>query len=793
MIKLVQLTIAWLIGTALGRWLQPGLGAIPFLCPLPIALIGLWRDKRPVQRLGVCALALLLGAGWVQIRAPTIDAGHVAYYNDAGIVTARGVVDSDPDPGDTSISMRVRVDELESAEGARPVRGAILVRTSRYPGYAYGDQVELQGRLETPPILEDFSYKEYLARQGIHAIMYYPKVTITAQGRGNSFFARLYALRARARATIAAILPEPEASLLIGILLGLDSGIPEEVAEAFTATGTIHIIVISGFNLTLLAGLLVRVGTRFFQRMRVLWGACAGVILYALFVGASPPVVRAAVMVCLTLLAYLVGRPYSADSALALAVLVLTILNPLALWDISFQLSIVTTLGLLVVAPLLADRARQALEARLAADALPWAMDMLNELLIASLAAQLVTLPLIAYHFGRISLISLFTNALILPVQPGIMVSGGIATLAGLVWEPLGRFLGWIPWLLLTYTARVVAWSARPDWATLTVQLAPWAVLALYAAPFIPSLVRRTLRPALRELADLARFLREHPWTNLALIALLALSALAWIAVLEMPDGRLHVHVLDVGQGDAILIVLPDGQQLLIDGGPEPSRLLPALGRLMPFWDRDIELVILTHQDADHLNGLIPVLERYHVQRVMVGASAKDNPAVARWHELLAAGDHELIRAQRGLRLSWSEGLWLEVLHPFSLKAAEGRDENANSVVARLTYGQVSMLFTGDAEADTEALLLMEELLTPCQVLKVSHHGAGEATSNAFLQTVRPEVAVISVGAENRHGHPAAETLRRLESQGIRILRTDLQGTVQVIVDGRGYLIETAR
>ncbi|NLS78117.1 MAG: DNA internalization-related competence protein ComEC/Rec2 [Chloroflexi bacterium] len=792
MIKLTLLTIAWLIGIALSHWLNPSLSAVLVLFPAPLALIALWRDRRSVQRLGVYALALLAGAAWVQLRAPRIDAGHVAFYNDTGVVVVRGVVESDPELGDTTLSMRVRAVELERADGARPVQGSVWVQASRYPGYAYGDQVVLRGRLETPPELAEFSYKDYLARQGLHALMRHPEITVTGEGQSSPFYARLYAWRARARETIAAILPEPEASLLAGILLGLDSGIPEETMDAFTATGTVHIIVISGFNLTLLAGLLVRVGTRFFNRMRVLWGACAGVILYALFVGAGPPVVRAAAMSCLTLLAYLVGRPYSVDSALAFAVLVMTVLNPLSLWDVSLQLSVGATLGLLVVAPLAASRARRALEARIAADALPWTMGTLNELFIASLAAQFATLPIIAYHFGRISLISPLTNLLILPAQPGVMISGGVATLAGLLWEPLGRILGWAPWLLLTYTTRVVAWTARPAWAAVEVQLAPWAALAIYALPFLPGWLRQAWQPAAQQLAALTRFLRERPGVNLAGLALLAAGALTWIAVLELPDGRLHIHVLDVGQGDAILLELPQGQQVLIDGGPEPSRLLPALGRRMPFWDRRIEMVILTHADMDHLAGLIPVLERYRVERIVAGPSAKDNPAMARWEALLAVESGELIRAQRGLQFVWSEGLRMEVLHPPAQPAPE-EDENANSVVLRLAYGELSALFTGDAEADVEAQLVADGLARPSQVLKVSHHGASEATSAAFLQAVQPQVAVISVGAENRHGHPAADTLRRLEALAIRVLRTDRQGAVEIISDGVHYAIETGR
>ncbi len=792
--NLIWLAVAWVSGMLLETWLALPVLGLALLCLPPLALVLLWRDRLSWRRLGLYGLVFVAGAWRVLAMQPQIDAHHVAFYNDGPDVALTGVIVADPDIRDQYTYLRVRAESLTAADGTRPVRGDVWVRTSRYPYRTYGDRLEIVGRLETPPEDADFSYRQYLARQGIYSMMSRPRLTLLATDEGSRLLSLLYGLRRRAQATLAAILPEPEASLLTGILLGIESTLPEEVVDAFTRTGTIHIIVISGFNLTLVAGLFIRAGVRFWGRRPALLAACGGIVLYTLFVGATPPVVRAALMVAVALLAHGVGRPYAAGRALAAAAIVMTALNPGLLWSASFQLSFAATVGLIVLAPLLERKFGDRLVGWLPPEAQAGGNSLLRELLVASLAAQLTTLPVILYHFQRLSLVALAANALILPVQPYLMTLGGVAAGLGLLWLPLGQAAASIPWLFAAYTVRVVEWAARPAWASVMVPFPGWLVVVYYAA--LATAVwwwrhRAEPGPRLRAAWQNARQ-RSSAVGLLAGVALVA--ALVWVAVLSLPDGRLHVSFLDVGQGDAILIQTPNGQQILVDGGPEPSRLLSALGRRMPFWDRTLDLVVLTHPDSDHLAGLIPVLERYQVAAVLCGEWPATSAAVAQWQALLSDKAIARLPAETGTHVVWGDPTRLQVLHPpADWPPATAADDNNRSLVLRLTHDRVAFLLTGDIEAAAEAHLVSGGQLAPAWVLKVSHHGAAAGTSAAFLRQVQPRLAVISVGADNYHGHPAAETLQRLHAAGAQVLRTDQQGTIELITDGVTLEIRTAR
>ncbi len=273
------------------------------------------------------------------------------------------------------------------------------------------------------------------------------------------------------------------------------------------------------------------------------------------------------------------------------------------------------------------------------------------------------------------------------------------------------------------------------------------------------------------------------------ILGFLALCAVAaWLALApHLPDGRLHVYFLDVGQGDAIFIRAPDGRQMLVDGGPSPAALLDELGGLLPFWDRSLDMVALTHPDADHMDGLLALFERYRIVTVLDTGLAEDKAPA--WAAALAARGGQHVVARRGMRLALDD-LRITVLHPAEPLPPDISD-NAASLVLRLDYGETSFLLMGDAEQATEGELLAAGLPLRADVLKVAHHGSGGATSAAFLAAVQPRLAVIQVGADNRFGHPHPDTLARLAD--ITILRTDRNGRVEVISDGQQLWINPER
>jgi competence protein ComEC len=440
-----------------------------------------------------------------------------------------------------------------------------------------------------------------------------------------------------------------------------------------------------------------------------------------------------------------------------------------------------------------------------------------------TLAAQLTTLPVVVGSFGRLSLVAPVANVVVVPLVPIVMLLcaiaaplGAIAT--GLHLDPLADAARWAvggtAWLVLR--AMIVAGQAAASvpFAALPIAAPGWLVLAWYPAMGLVwrRVARRAkvpdpdaessaqllpLRPAahrlvmLERLASVLRTL-SRPVVGLAAIGLLLLA----LTLATLPDGRLHVVMLDIGQGDAILVIAPSGETLLIDGGPDRDLLLRRLGERLPWWRRRIDVMILTHPHEDHVAGLVAALERYRVGLVLDGGRDYPNPTYHRFVELAREepGGH-LAAARAGERISLGATTLLTILYPTAADVAgslpEGDINNA-SVVGLLRSGSFSALLTGDAEASVEAMLAQRRMLTRVDVLKVGHHGSHSSSSPPLLSTTRPGVALISAGIGNDYGHPHQVTLDHLRAiPGLRLHRTDLEASIEVISDGLRYQVQS--
>ncbi len=549
---------------------------------------------------------------------------------------------------------------------------------------------------------------------------------------------------------------------------------------------------LNGFNISIIAGLFSGLSTRLFGKRQAMPFAVAGIVLYTLLVGASAAVVRAAIMGSLYVIAIHYGRQSDALNSLMAAAILMTALSPFTLWDLGFQLSFAATLGLVLYTPVFQAWFERGLRKLLSEGATKKAINLLNEALIVTLAAQITTLPIIVYNFHTLSLVALLTNLLILPAQPGVMLWGGLATIAGLLWLPLGQALGWVAWLFLTFTIVIVELTSRVPYAALNVGRVSLGLICLYYALLAGGTIVTAQEPS--RLKTLWQRLTDRFSTKVLVAGLAIVVLLVWGAAFSLPDGKLHVIFFDVGQGDAIFIQTPRGQKILVDGGPSPTILLAALGRRMPFWDHTIDLVILTHPHDDHVSGLIPVLERYKVKAFLDGGQEHPTPTYTRCLELVQEKGIPYQLGRAGTQIQLGEGLQMKVLHPQGeLLSDTNSDVNNNSIVLRLVYGRISFLLPGDVEEEAEALLLSSNEDLASTILKSPHHGSDTSLNPRFLEAVNPRLAIIQVGADNKFGHPDPTTLAKLEEHGVTVLRTDQNGTVEVISDGERYWIKPER
>ncbi len=602
---LLYLALCYLVGIVAGHllWQNGALGCdLPrWLWTLPLATLPFtfwWQHQATATTASplrwpisagfvpprpVVSTALLVGLGLTfavgLLRyashpvTPCLTAHDLAYYNlpanaDGGErVTLLGSVVNYPTVKDGRQALHLRVESLRLSNGeSRAVVGEVRISTGSRPRYHYGDTISANGLLEEPPILDGFDYRAYLARKGVHSLLQSPRLEMIGSG-GNPFMRALYALRARGEALINRLLPEPYAALANGMLLGIESGIPDDLYDQFNGTGTSHVIVISGSNVAIVAGVLVAVAARLLGRRRSLWPALCGIALYVLLVGGDAAVMRAGLMGSLVVIASVLNRRSTALISLAFACWVMTLLNPLTLWDVGFQLSAAATAGLILFSPGMSaalDRLWPGFgqsghltgQGGMGEAGGSLLRGLIQDGLLMTLAANLTTLPLVVHYFERLSVISPLTNLLIAPVQPLIMLWGGAGLLVGMSGlDFIAQPLLWIAYLSLLWTVTLVRWTAALPGASMEIVGYGGGALALTYLLLAWLRWRGWLRQRVERLRGMEW--SAFAWGRLAgrgTLAGMAVAAfLLWRALLSGPDGYLHVYFLDIGQGDGML------------------------------------------------------------------------------------------------------------------------------------------------------------------------------------------------------------------------------------------------
>lgn len=778
------------------------------------------------------ALALLLtaGAGWASAAARLLPAPTSGGYPAAGLAglvspggpgrraTVAGVVVRAPEarPDGTVLVLRADAFRLPADRAWRPATGLlrVFVRAAPDPGppadpgdarksaWSLGDRLTVGGtlRLPGPPTNPGaWDYAAYLSRHGIVATL----STTPAAVRPNpdppdpAFVpARLaLAFRDAVERVHRATMPGPAAAVLDGMLFGATGDLPADVAEAYRATGTYHVLAVSGSNVAFvvlaLAWTLRAVGVPPALNLVVGLGMVAA---YAAMTGGGPSVGRAAWMAALALGAVLARRRRDPWTGLAASALLLLALDPGALFDAGFQLTFAATAALLALAG--------PVDRRLAAAA-PRLPQPLRQLLPATAVAQLGVAPLVATHFGVVPVAGLLANPLVVPAAGLLVITGGLAGVVGLAWLDGARLLGWFNTAVVEVTtAWVRLLSAVPGAAAAA---APWPVAAVVGWSAGLAACSAGLSGAR------GGWRRRARWVALACAVWVA-AGWTWAAWAPRP---LEAVFFDVGQGDAALVRAPSGRAVLVDAGP------PGTGRaiIVPYLRRAgirrLDAVLISHPHTDHAGGFPEV-----AAAVPVGLLVEPGPGSGPGSATVSAAVHRFTAAA-GDRWDLGGGVSLEVLWPpdrgdggpmagdpappgdprppgpgaptgpagerdAAGEAGEDARVNNRSLVVLVRAGPLAVLFTGDLEAEGEAGLLAQTRAAGLRatVLKVGHHGSGGSTSDPFLEAVRPWAAVVSVGP-NRYGHPHAGVLERLAAAGSAVWRTDREGAVVLTFDGR--------
>ena len=728
-------------------------------------------------------------------------------------VVVEGRIADDPEATGRRTRFELSVTGIDRGGGMEPAKGRLLAYAEPSADLAYergppffkhGDRLMVAGVLREPEPFDGFDYTGYLASQGISGVLWGREVELLAQD-GGGWRSVIYSLRRGLSEGIEKAFPYPESALGQALLLGQRGSLPAELTDKFRGTGAAHLLAISGLHVGILMFAVLGAAAWALGRQRnyYLLVPLAAIWLYALISGGSPPVLRAAAMGTVYLAALGLGRPGSVLPALALSAALMTSFSPGLLRHVSFQLSFAAVGGIALAHTLVGDRLAAMGEANAG-----WRMRVLQpvaSLTAISAAATLATWPLAAAHFQQVALLSIPVSLAAVPAMPLIIGGTLAAALAAVVSPPLGMFVGWIAALPVTYLIEII--SAFPSWVwpvggTGKALLAAWyGGLGLLLVAGQPHRLQqlwehvKSWRPRL-SLPKLSSpdLPPKLPALLLAVTATAAAAGLLWLRTGYEPDGFLHVFFLDVGQGDSILIVTPTGRQVLIDGGPDQESAARALSEALPPGDRSLDLVVLTHLDADHSRGLLEIVERFNIGAVLVGRDSPGAAMHAQWDSALSRRGIEAAPVSDGYRIELEPGVAMEVLNP-SPDQSGAVDPNNDGVVVRLVHGSVSFLLAADIEAEAEERLSARGWRLASTVLKVPHHGSKTSSTPRFLEQVDPAIAVISVGRDNQFGHPHPTVIQRLQERlgAAAVYRTDQAGTVELITDGGRLWAETAQ
>lgn len=756
---LFWLCLAWMGGIALAPYtafpLETGVVA-------GILLFFLSATVRHRLRLLLLILAFVFLAGArVSAARPASGPAFIGSHLHQS-VTLDLILEEDAEPRGNGIRFHARAMRLLSGEGDEIpyLEGMALVEfTSRPEEWSpqYGDQVRLTGLLQPPPEVDGFDYAAFLARQGVYAVMRDPRVESVTPGQGNPVADALASFRRRALGTVRALFPEPEGSLLAGILLGEDSGIPEEIKEAFSRTGTSHIVAISGFNISIIAGIFLSITRRMPRRMRGWLFAVVGIVIYTILVGASASVVRAAIMGILALLARQMGRQSHGLTSLAFSGAVMTLMNPDTLWDVGFQLSFAATLGLILFADPMQKGVERILAARLPSKKAGALASLTGEVFLLTFAAQITTLPLLLLYFQSLSLGALVINPLVLSVQPLVMVAGGLAVILGMIWLPAGQSIAWLGWAPTAYTIRVVQFGASfPAGWWPTGNVSPWLVAAYYALLFgwigLMRSGRVTAWQIGRTLAGRA--------VAFAIPVLAAGVFIAWNAYFLQPDGRLHLVAANSGLGQMLMLRSPSGGAVLIDAGGDANAVLAALGGEMGIWRRRLDWVVVTPGGEKDAAAWLEIADRYEFGGLILPAGAdRQKGFLAKIVSIAQARGIPVVPASPGYTLALGDDSKLLFL-----------EEDGGSLVLSAEKGKSRWLIPVGVDGDFGGRLLAQGKVPGAQVL-FPVRVAPDWDAERWLTRVAPWTAFSFDGAES--GWPEDRPPLRVDAYGRIDLATD--------------------
>jgi ComEC/Rec2-related protein len=670
-------------------------------------------------------------------------------------------------------------------------------------GANYGDSVKLYGKLQSPP---PTSPKKVIAS------MSFPRIYVSATD-GNAIIASIYHLRNQLATLIEQVLPQPEAALLVGIFLGLQTPALNLLASYFKATGTTHLLVSSGSNVTIISGILSRATQYPLASLPKIWQdwtrtmlLLLGIALYTVLSGAGPATIRAGIMGGLLVIAPSLGKRYNVYTGLAGAALLMSCIDPFLLWDIGFLLSFLATLGIILLTPYLQRLMRPI-------TGLP-IESLIIEMTAVTLAAQIATLPILGFAFRQVSLISPIANLLVAPLPGPLILLGLIISVTGLVSHELSLLCGWIAFPLLWYMKTIIDLCSHIPYSFILVEHIPNYIILFYYALLILAisfLLYRYPLPSTKPHQSSRDYKRLYIGTAVLIIVITGIIAILPPSITSNtisffaigPTKANEPHIIDATKasqqhihGEAIFVRTQDGKTLLIDGGNDIVSLSQLLDERLPPWKRSLDMVILTSPQQDTITGLLDVLTRYEIGFVFDAGMAHPSTTYARWRRIINERHLQYTPVAQGTTISLGATAQLQILWPQERLHTGSNEIRDNGLILRLVMPGLRLLLLGSSIQSNYALsgLLtsIDGKMLKADIVQVLGE-AGTPVPSALtdlLQHAQPSLVVITSPTQHKSKPPTNNTRATLSSALVsvpQVLETALLGTIEIRTGTNGW------
>lgn len=691
------------------------------------------------------------------------------------------------------------------SEPSQTVSAKFLIRFQELIPLRYGKHITLTGVLRQPDTRRNpggFDYRAYLARQNVSAIIYHQGLfRIEDKQSGFLPLRWIEALRLQTERIIDAAYSRLEtpptktdslhAQLLKGILLGKRGDVPSETLDIFRNSGTFHVLAVSGLHVGLVA-MFCYFGLSAFRIPKKLLSllTIVVVLIYACLVGFRPSVFRATLMATLYLFATIIDRDADIYNMLGVAALVLLLLNPMQLWDVGFQLSFVAVASIVYFVPKM-EKPLQSLWSSDKSDdgniLLKFRNTAIKWLVLSYLvtfAAQLGTGPLIVFYFYRAYPFGIIVGPFAVGLVSLIVGLGMASVCVGFIWIPLAKLLALVNHVIIFIFLKLIGIFGQ-EWSVMKVAPPTFGLIVIYIAICLGITHWRYV---------------YKQWKVASLIGLSVVAMWIWNSAFHEKGRLLEVVTLDVGQGDAAIVKFPDKRTMLIDGGIQHSYYDEKRRReveydvgeriIEPYLDahgiRKLDLVMLTHPDIDHGGGLAYILQNFKVKHLLGIPDRKLDSQIHQRLRSIARTQDIPYSFPYAEQIKLTPTATLNLLHPIDAASTDlmDTDKNNDSLVLKLSYGEVDILFTGDIEAKAETQLVASRQDLRSEIIKVPHHGSRTSSSTMFIDAVQPRYAIFSLGQRNRFQFPHAEVVARYRERNCVQLRTDQLGAITLKTDG---------